>query len=194
MTSSLRLPILRLLAVGQNVVSPKGEIFSIPENVHFPSRNPQGPDTQFAPKWTPPHNYAPHEGNRLSARSSFPRMWRDTERWGGSVWWGHFLNILTYRKSWLCLKTYDAGFLQALHSQGRTLNFREGLEFLPTELSSGTFGCLFWIRCVSNGDAHGVISLFFRNCSNHGKHATRRPHRWVNSYVRTKLRDRFILL
>ena len=37
---------------GQNVVSPRGEISSIPENVHFLSRNPYGTDTQLAAKWT----------------------------------------------------------------------------------------------------------------------------------------------
>ena len=42
-----------LLAEGENVVSPIGEISCIPENVHFPSRNPKGTDAQFAAKRTP---------------------------------------------------------------------------------------------------------------------------------------------
>ena len=46
-----------LLAEGQNVMSPIGEIFSIPANVHLPSRNPQGTATQFSAKWTPPHYF-----------------------------------------------------------------------------------------------------------------------------------------
>ena len=40
---------------------PIGGIFSTPENVHFPSRNPYGADAQFAAKQTPPHHYVPHE-------------------------------------------------------------------------------------------------------------------------------------
>ena len=38
-------------------MSPIGGISCIPENVHFPSRNPYGEDTQFASKWAP-KNYS----------------------------------------------------------------------------------------------------------------------------------------
>ena len=41
--------------MGQNVVSPVGEIFSVAENYILPPRNPEGADTQVAGKWTPPH-------------------------------------------------------------------------------------------------------------------------------------------
>ena len=41
-------------------MSPKVEISSIPENVHFPSRNPSGTATQFAAKWTPENYFIYH--------------------------------------------------------------------------------------------------------------------------------------
>ena len=81
--SLLRWPICGFWLSGQNVVSPRGEISSFPENVHFPSKNPSGTDTQFAAKRTPknylmyhstpPSSSAPLIAFAISAK--FPCVW-----------------------------------------------------------------------------------------------------------------------
>jgi hypothetical protein len=53
-TPSPSWPIFPRLREGKNVMFPIGEISSTPDNVPFPSKNPEAADTQFAEKWTPP--------------------------------------------------------------------------------------------------------------------------------------------
>ena len=61
-----RWPIFGFWLRGQNVGSPIVGISSIPENVHFPWRNPSGTDTKFVAKWTP-KNYSMYHSNCTSA-------------------------------------------------------------------------------------------------------------------------------
>ena len=44
----------------QKVVGPIGRVFFAPDNVHFPWRDPQGVDTEFAAKWAHQNNSMYH--------------------------------------------------------------------------------------------------------------------------------------